>query len=276
MSMSKNVKLVVCDIDNTLVPKHKKPSERTLKCIHEFEKRGILFGLASGRDTQSLRDLAKTWGIHCDILIGNNGGEYQDEITGEHDILPKIESKYLEEIFKIMEPFKDQVNTSMYVKGEHVIRRLDEQTMASFKYHNNGKLPRVVKDESEFWAEDAYKVGFRTPAEIMPLVEKRVSEFKSDVYKGFKTEFTMFEFSRVEADKGKMLVLFCKSHNIDIEDTVAFGDMTNDVSILKAAGLGVCLENGSPDAKEASDVITDLSIEDDGFADYVEKHILNN
>lgn len=269
------VKLVVCDIDNTIVPKHKTPSVRTINCIHEFHKRGILFGLASGRDTESLRDLAKMWGIHCDILIGNNGGEYQDEITGEHDILPKLSRKDLEDIFKIMEPFKDFVNTSMHVNGEHVIRRLDEQTMASFKYHNNGKLPRVAKDESEFWSEEAYKVGFRTPAEIMPKVEKRVSEFHSDVFKGFKTEFTMFEFARVEADKGKMLKRFCNSHNIDIKDSVAFGDMTNDVSLLEAAGYGVCLENGSEDAKAVADEITELSIEDDGFADYVEKHILN-
>ena len=50
--------------------------------------------------------------------------------------------------------------------------------------------------------------------------------------------------------------------------------MTNDVSILIAAGKGVCLENGSIDAKEAADEITEKSIEDDGFADYVEKNIL--
>lgn len=269
------VKLVVCDIDNTIVPKHKTPSERTLKCIHEFHKRNILFGLASGRNTNSLRDLAKKWGIHCDILIGNNGGEYQDELTGEYDVLPKLSKEDLKEIFKIMEPFKDKVNTSMHINGEHVIRRLDEQTMASFKYHNNGRLPRVAKTESEFWSEDAYKVGFRTPAELMEQVEKRASEFHSDVFKSFKTEFTMYEFARKEADKGKMLVRFCKAHNIDIKDSVAFGDMTNDISLLEAAGLGVCLLNGSDDAKQASDVITDLSIEDDGFADYVEKHILN-
>ena len=268
------IRLVVCDIDNTLVPKHKQPSERTLKCIHEFEKRGILFGLASGRDTQSLRDLARSWGIHCDILIGNNGGEYQDEITGEHDILPKIKKEHIKEIFEIMEPFKDQVNTSMYVNGVHLIRRLDESTIASFKYHNNGTLPEVVKDESVFWSEDAYKVGFRTPAELMPAVEAREAEFTSKYFKGFKTEFTMFEFAPQEADKGKMLIRFCNSHNIPIEDVYAFGDMTNDVSLLIAAGHSICLENGSDDAKAVSDEITELSIEDDGFADYVEKHLL--
>ena len=269
------VRLIVCDIDNTLVPKHKQPSERTLACIHEFEKRGILFGLASGRCTDMLRDLAIQWGIHCDILIGNNGGEYQDEITGEHDILPKIKKEHLKEIFEIMAPFRDKVNTTMHVNGEHICRRLDEQTMNSYKYHNNGKLPRVVEDDSEFSQVDAYKVGFRTPADIMKDVEEHVAKYPSKYFKGFKTEFTMFEFAPQEASKGKMLVRFCEAHNNPIEDTMAFGDMTNDISILEAAGTGVCLENGSDDAKAVADVITDLSIEVDGFADYVEKHILN-
>ena len=128
--------------------------------------------------------------------------------------------------------------------------------------------------EDRFWSEEAYKVGFRTPAEVMPSVEIEVSKHPSDRFKGFKTEFTMFEFAPTAADKGKMLVRFCKNHNIDIKDTVAFGDMSNDVSLLLAAGKGVCLENGSLDAKEAADEITELSIEDDGFADYVEKNIL--
>ena len=267
-------RLVVCDIDNTIVPKHKQPSDRTLACIHEFEKRGILFGLASGRGTKMLKDMAEQWGIHCDILIGNNGGEYQDEITGEHDILPKLTCKELEEIFTIMAPFREQTNTQMFVGGKKLVRRLDEQTLASSKYVKSSDLV-VAKDDSEFWQEPAYKIGFRTPAEIVPEIEKRTAEMTvGKNYKGFKTEYTMFEFSRIEANKGDMLVRFCNSHNIDIKDSIAFGDMTNDISLLEAAGWGVCLENGSPDCKAAADEITELSIEDDGFADYVEKHIL--
>lgn len=270
------VKLVVCDIDNTLVPKHKLPSERTLACIHEFEKRGILFGFASGRSTKMLQDMAVEWGVHCDLLIGNNGGEYQDEITGEHFIMPKLSCEELKEIFEIMAPFREQTNTQMFVGGKKLVRRIDALTLASSKYVSQNDLV-VAKDDSEFYQEPAYKIGFRTPAEIVPDIEKRVAEMSvGKGYKGFKTEYTMYEFSRVEANKGDMLVKFCENHNIDIKDTVAFGDMTNDISILEAAGLGVCLENGSPDAKAAADEITELSIEDDGWADYVEKHILNN
>lgn len=268
-------KLVVCDIDNTLVPKHKLPSERTLNCIHEFKKRGILFGLASGRSTKMLKDMAIEWGVHCDILIGNNGGEYQDEITGEHTIMQKLTCEELKEIFEIMAPFRDQTNTQMFVGGKKLVRRIDALTLASSKYVAQNDLV-VAKDDSEFYQEPAYKIGFRTPAEIMPQIEERVAKMTvGKSYKGFKTEYTMFEFSRLEANKGDMLVKFCESHNIDIKESIAFGDMTNDISLLEAAGWGVCLENGSEDCKAAADEITELSIEDDGWADYVEKHILN-
>jgi len=270
------IKLVVADIDNTLVPKHKQPSIRTLNCIHEFEKRGIYFGLASGRGTDGLRDLANKWGIHCDILIGGNGGEYQDEITGEYDSLELMPKEWIKEIFEIMEPFHDQVNASMHINGHQIVRRMDALTEASFKYSGKNNLPYIVKDESEFWSQDARKVGFRTPADIMPLVEQHVNKYQPNGrWYACKTEFTMFEFARAEANKGKMLVRFAKSHNIPIEETVGIGDMTNDITLIKEAGIGVCMENGSDDAKAVADVITDLSIEDDGFADYVEKHILN-
>lgn len=268
-------KLVVCDIDNTLVPKHKMPSERTLKCIHEFEKRGILFGLASGRSTGMLADMAKQWGIHCDILIGNNGSEYQDVLTGEYDILPMLTCEELTEIFDIMSPFREYTNTQMFINGKKLVRRLDADTLASSTYVEQSDLV-VAKDDSDFCKEPTYKVGFRTKAEVMQDVEKRVAEMTvGKNYKGFKTEYTMFEFTRIEANKGIMLERFAKSHNIDIKDTIAFGDMTNDINLLEHAGWGVCLENGSPDCKAVADEITELSIEDDGWADYVEKHILN-
>ncbi|MDO4940695.1 MAG: HAD-IIB family hydrolase [Erysipelotrichaceae bacterium] len=268
------VRLVVCDIDNTIVPKHKQPSEGTIRCIREFNKRGIMFGFASGRSTDMLRDLAKQWNVRCDILIGNNGGEYQDEITGEHDIFPKLTCEDLEEIFKIMEPFKDQVNVQMFVNDVRYVRRLDEATMESVRYRHM-PMPVVVSDESVFWSRPAYKVGFRTPAEIMKDVEAEVAKHPSTRFKGFKTEFTMFEFTPVNCEKGDMLIRFCKSHNIPIKDAWAFGDMTNDISLIKEAGVGVCLENGSDDAKAVADIITEESIEDDGFAKFVEKHILN-
>lgn len=270
------VKLIVCDIDNTLVPKHKKPSERTLKCIHEFEKRGILFGLASGRHYDGLKDLANQWGIHVDLYIGMNGAEIYDDSDGEHEITGGLKKEWLKEIFEIMQPFYDFTNPNVMVDGKRYVRRMDEITMEAFRYSAAGNLPVIVEDESIFWSQDMFKIGFRTQAKIMPLIEAHVAKFPNDNYYGVKTEYTMYEFSPVIAQKGVMLERYCKKHGIAIEDTVGFGDMSNDISLLKSAGTGVCMFNGSSDTKAVADVITELSIEDDGFADYCEKHILND
>ena len=85
----------------------------------------------------------------------------------------------------------------------------------------------------------------------------------------------MFEFCNAEASKGSMLKRFCSRHAIDLQQVCCFGDMTNDISMLQAAGIGVCMLNGSEDAKAAADCISEKAADEDGWADYVEKHILN-
>ena len=49
----------------------------------------------------------------------------------------------------------------------------------------------------------------------------------------------------------------CGLIGVDIADTYAFGDSANDVAMLKAAGVGVAMGNGSDIAKAAADHVTD-------------------
>ena len=50
-----------------------------------------------------------------------------------------------------------------------------------------------------------------------------------------------------------------------VEDTMAFGDSGNDLPMLKAAGIGVCMGNGVQEAKDASDYVTKTVLEDGIF-----------
>ena len=50
--------------------------------------------------------------------------------------------------------------------------------------------------------------------------------------------------------------------------------MTNDISMLEAAGIAVCMLNGSDDAKAVSDIITDKTVDEDGWTIFVEDYIL--
>mgnify|MGYP000212884956 CR=1 FL=1 len=62
----------------------------------------------------------------------------------------------------------------------------------------------------------------------------------------------------------------CARLDLPLEETVAAGDSANDLSMLRTAGLGVCMDNGTEDAKAAADrVIGD--VREDGLAALIEE-----
>ena len=268
----KDVKLVVCDIDNTLVQKHQPITERARNAIIEMRKRGILFGLASGRGTKQLKILDEQWGITSDVLIGMNGAELYDSIDGSDELLYVMEPEWLKECFEMLAPFK----SDPYVvrNGRVLVREDNGAVIQSQKYLKGQDRAIVVEDDSEFWSEAGSKCGFRVKEEIMPAIEEHLKQFTFEGYIGFKTETTMYEFGNAEASKGKLLEMFCAKHDIDISKVWAFGDMTNDITLLESAGVGVCMANGSDDCKAVADMITELPVWEDGWADFIEKHIL--
>ena len=267
-----DIRLVAADIDNTLVKKHEPLSPLATKAINEMTARGIIFSLASGRSVSQLHEFEADWGIRCDLLIGMNGCEIYDGLLDKTETLYNMKAEWTKETFEIMKPFN--YNAIAFMDGITYISRIDAANVSSSKYSKNQNM-RVVEDESEFWSADTIKIGFRVSAEDMPAIEARVAQFPSDNYIGGKTEFTMFEFWNKKADKGKALDIFCKRHDIDLAKVVAVGDMTNDISMLEAAGIGVCMLNGSDDTKAISQMITERSCDDDGFAHFVYDHILD-
>ncbi len=71
-------------------------------------------------------------------------------------------------------------------------------------------------------------------------------------------------------DKGKALKVFCRLMEIPIEESIAFGDAENDISMLEAAGKAIVMENGTPEAKKHADVIC-ASNNDDGVRKMAEE-----
>lgn len=268
-----DVRLVVCDIDNTLVMKRKPLTKRARDVIVALQSKGVYFGLASGRPVHMLQSLENQWDIKSDLLIGMNGAEYYDAKNSIHEIIHLMKREWIKEAFEIMSEFTiyPQINFDnvMYVRKDN------PYILGSQAYIKSQNEAHIVEDDSEFWHAETAKVGFRVLEEEMPLIEAAVASKKStDEYIGFKTEMTMYEFSNALAQKGTLLKRFYESHNIPKEAVYSFGDMTNDISLFNESGVSVCMINGSEDAKKHADIITDLSCNEDGWADYMEKHVL--
>lgn len=65
------------------------------------------------------------------------------------------------------------------------------------------------------------------------------------------------ELNSAAANKGAALEALCRRLGVAMEETVAFGDGSNDITMLRAAGLGVAMGNASPEVKAAADLVTD-------------------
>ena len=71
-------------------------------------------------------------------------------------------------------------------------------------------------------------------------------------------------------NKGKAIAAISEKLSIPLSDMVAFGDWDNDIGMLRTAGTGICMANGSEAAKAAADFVT-LSNNEDGIAYALEK-----
>lgn len=70
-----NVKAIMCDVDGTLLNSQGVVSEHTVDAIRKAREKGILFGLSTGRDVNSVKTLLKVWGIEglVDIIVEPEG-----------------------------------------------------------------------------------------------------------------------------------------------------------------------------------------------------------
>ena len=81
---------------------------------------------------------------------------------------------------------------------------------------------------------------------------------------------TNIELNIRQANKGDALRALCAHLEIPLSETLAFGDGTNDLSMIRAAGLGVAMGNADFAVAAAADTVCD-SNERDGVAKFIEK-----
>ena len=271
-----NIKLIVCDIDGTLT--HDGTiylSDYTKETIEKLHQQGIEFGLASGRSCAQLIALSKEWDLSFDfeVFIGGNGTEYYDGKRKINHTLYLLSEEDIKDIIeKMLDKYPD-LNCSIYKDGARLLRYEDEMAVMSKK--RNKMQNRIVSDLSEMWKDPCHKVMFRVSEEVMLEIEPYANEISNNRYRSCKTQTTMMEFVRTEADKGSALKRYCLDNNIDLEEVAAFGDQLNDKEMIEVAGLGVCMINGCDECKQVAKTISDYDNNQDGCARYIEDYILS-
>lgn len=266
-------KLLVLDVDGTLLNDEREISKRTLAALLKVQQMGVRIVLASGRPTYGLMPLAKTLELGnyggfvlsyngCQIIKAQNG-EILFERRINPEMLPYLEKKARKNGFAIFTYHDDTLITDSpdneYIKNEALL--------------NNLKIIR----EDEF----STAIDF-APCKCMLVSDKEKALIGLEQHwekrlagtlDAFRSEPYFLEVVPCGVNKANTLGALLEHLGVTREEVIAVGDGVCDVTMLQLAGMGIAMGHSQDSVKVCADYVT-ASNEEDGVALAVEKLIL--
>ena len=244
-------KLIAMDMDGTLLTDDKQISPANQHWIKEAEKQGIIVMLTTGRGYQNIEPYLSALQANPPI-VATNGAEVWSSPTAimERHPLPWETIEQLRAIALELDVWYWAYNT--------------EELVQKNTWHAK------ANHEESIWV----KFGFSTKEQV--LLTKLDEQLKNiPGIEVTSSNDTNLEISLKGISKISGIQKICSSKGISLEETVAIGDGENDITMLKACGLGIAMENATDHVKQHADLLT-ASNENDGVAKLIQYVIQYN
>jgi Cof subfamily protein (haloacid dehalogenase superfamily) len=270
-------KLIVSDMDGTLLNSVGKISDETESVLKELMAKGIHVAVATGRIFTSAKVYAKYLGITTPIIacngaivrnLSDNTTIYENHISRENcinilDICKKYNLYfhfYTNDIFYTESLEYTSIKYSEWNKTlkeeEQIDIRLVEEPYDVIKNSNEEFYKFVIIDDDIKLLEQV-----RREIETIPTLECS------------KSWHNNLEIMNRGVSKGIAVARLAKSLGVKPEEVICFGDNENDISMLEFAGLGVAMGNAEDHVKASAKYVTD-SNDHDGVANALKKFVL--
>ncbi len=267
-------KLLVLDVDGTLLNNEKQISKRTLSALLKVQHMGIRIVLASGRPTSGLIPLANALELGnfggfilsyngCQVIKADNG-EVMFERRINPEQIPYLEKKSRKNNFSIFTYHDDYILTDN-ASDPHIRREAELNNL------------KIVEEEEFSIAIDFAPckcVLVSDDEEALRGLENHWKRRLDGVLDVFPSEPYFLEVVPCGVDKANTLALLMEQLGVTREEVIAFGDGVADVTMLQLAGKSVAMGHAPDSVKVCADYVT-ASNEEDGVAQAVEKLILS-
>lgn len=253
--------LICTDLDGTLFKNDKTISKENLDAIEYFKSEGGYFTFITGRMPFFSHDAINIVKPNCPFGCINGAGVYdhkKNEYVWKTPIPPEALTlaKYAE---AEVEGIGIQVNTF-----DNIYFTQDNEAMKWFRKVTG--VPDLKLDFDEIPLPIAKIVFADMDEKKLNKLEKLLTSHpEAYKYDFICSEARLFEILPKGINKGVAINKLSEILNIDIKNIIAIGDYNNDVSMIKAAGLGIAVANAVDEAKVAADMIT-VSNEENAIA----------
>ena len=253
----KSCKLLLFDLDGTLLQSDKTISGRTLKALENAREKGILVGISTSRSEVNCQKFLAT--LHPDVFISCGGAlvRVREQVLFEAAFTP-------EETMRLIREARRRF-------GPDVEMTVDTRE----KHYWNYKVDPKTRDAT--WG-DAIYTDFECVDQpclkfcVETTEEKTLWKWAESMHDVDGIRFSdsnWYKFTPKSATKENAIQEMARALGIALSDMIAFGDDYADIGMLKLCGTGIAMGNAIPEVKEAADLIIG-SNDRDGITEYLE------
>ncbi|MGI5212684.1 HAD family hydrolase [Plantactinospora sp. CA-290183] len=259
-------RLVATDLDGTLLRSDRTLSARTAEVISRISAGGTQVVLVTGRPIRWLNQVYDQLAAPMPAICANGAVVYDpttDQVLRADPLAPEL-------LAEVVRRLRAEVPGVAFAVEVTDGRELWHESAYALSWDRSDPGLRAVESPEELVGTPAVKLLARAGAQDPDAFVKVVTGALAGLAEATHSSYSgLVEISAAGVTKAAGLAWYCAQHGLTAQDTVAFGDMPNDLPMLTWVGRAVAVANAHPAVLEIADEVTSDN-DSDGVAAYLE------
>lgn len=266
------VQLLALDLDDTLLGPDLSISPRNKAALKAAEEAGVRLVLASGRTVAAMERFAEELGLFDKpgYMISDNGSTVTSTLPRALLVQHTLERRLVARLFDAFEVL--DLPVQVYRDRTILVTRDSVHTGSDVKLSGFERV--VVPDLGVRLDFEPTKLVIPGDPEVLPTALQLIRNTFGDRVNAFISKPYFLEVLPLQADKATALGYVASSLGIEPADVMAIGDAANDLGMIRYAGWGVAMANGTEEVRQAARIVSTLGHEHDGVAEVIETYLL--
>ncbi len=262
------IRLVLADVDGTLVTPDKELTRRTIDAVRALGDAGVLFAITSGRPPRGMAMLIEPLGISTPVAAFNGGLIVEPDLTVIGQKL--VPEPLVQPILTLLA--SHGLDTWIYRGPEWYVRdpgapHVDREAATV------GFQPTVADTYDDLLGQVVKVVGVSDDRDAMARATEAAREAFSHSVTAAQSQPYYLDVTHPAANKGAVVQFLSSRYGVPAAQIATMGDMPNDVLMFAHSGLSIAMGNASSDVQRAARMVTRTNA-DGGFAHAVERYVL--
>mgnify|MGYP000034846670 FL=1 len=279
-------KILALDLDGTLLNERSRISPRDAQAVRRAQESGVQIVLCTGRNVREVRAFSEQLLAPPDWLVTSSGAAVQRPDDSEPQFFSGLSHTMCEDILALCEDFDTDpcfyTTQSLYYGRafRSLLRRMEQngrvimdETADGYFYIDSREEWEKVLETEPFPFAKAILYPSHDISDLLVFRLTEMGHFELAPSVMFGGELHNIEINRRGVNKGQSLRWLAKTLGLTMENVVAIGDSDNDLTMLRAAGLGIAMGNAAQNIRLTADAVTAANAEC-GVAQAIETYIL--